>query len=91
MVSALPRSTSPTHVHSLVQPPSVSVVVLHNIDWETLERLDLDLDRSGARLTFLDGILEIMAPLSEAHAEPGQLRSDYLAELSRSLAPELTT
>jgi Uma2 family endonuclease len=52
--------------------------VLHNVSWETLEKLDLDLDGSGARLTFLDGMLEIMAPPSEAHEEPKKTLAQIL-------------
>lgn len=44
--------------------------LLFNVTWETLEKLDEDLAGTGARLTYLDGWLEIMAPLSEAHEEP---------------------
>ena len=45
-------------------------VVLFNVTWDTLEKLDADLEGTGARLTYLDGYLEIMAPLSDAHEEP---------------------
>jgi Uma2 family endonuclease len=45
-------------------------IVLYHITWEQLEQLDLSLADTGARLTYLDGMLEIMAPLSEAHEEP---------------------
>lgn len=45
-------------------------IVLSNITWEQLEQLDLSLADTGARLTYLDGMLEIMPPLSEAHEEP---------------------
>ncbi|MBW4517405.1 MAG: Uma2 family endonuclease [Timaviella obliquedivisa GSE-PSE-MK23-08B] len=57
-------------------------VVLSNITWDTLEKLDADLEGTGARLTYLDGYLEIMAPLSDAHEEPkntlGQLLEIYM-------------
>lgn len=56
--------------------------VLSNVTWETLEKLDADLAGTGARLTYLNGCLEIMAPLSEAHEESkktlGQLLEIYL-------------
>lgn len=59
-----------------------SGVFLSNVTWETLEKLDVDLSGTGARLTYLDGCLEIMAPLSEAHEEPrntlGQLLEIYM-------------
>ncbi len=45
-------------------------IVLYNITWEQFEQLDLTLADTGARLTYLDGMLEIMVPLSEAHEEP---------------------
>jgi Uma2 family endonuclease len=57
-------------------------VILHNITWEALEQLDLHLEGTGARLTYLDGDLEIMTPLSDAHEEPrntlGQLLEIYM-------------
>jgi len=57
-------------------------VVLYNVTWDTLEKLDADLEGTGARLTYLDGFLEIMAPLSDAHEEPkntlGQLLETYM-------------
>jgi Uma2 family endonuclease len=56
--------------------------LLSNVTWETLEKLDADLVGTGARLTYLDGCLEIMAPLSDAHEEPrntlGQLLETYM-------------
>jgi Uma2 family endonuclease len=45
-------------------------IVLHNVTWEKLEQLDEILADTGARLTYIDGILEIMPPPSEAHEEP---------------------
>jgi Uma2 family endonuclease len=57
-------------------------IVLPNVTWDTLEKLDADLEGTGARLTYLDGFLEIMAPLSDAHEEPrntlGQLLEIYM-------------
>jgi Uma2 family endonuclease len=56
--------------------------LLSNLTWETLEKLDADLAETGAQLTYLDGCLEIMAPLSDAHEEPkntlGQLLEIYM-------------
>lgn len=56
--------------------------LLSNVTWETLEKLDADLAGTGARLTYLDGCLEIMSPLSEEHEEPkntlGQLLEIYM-------------
>jgi Uma2 family endonuclease len=61
---------------------STGAAFLSNVTWETLEKLDADLAETGARLTYLDGCLEIMAPLSEAHEEPkntlGQLLEIYM-------------
>ncbi len=45
-------------------------IVLYNVTWEQLEQLDKSLVNTGARLTYFDGMLEIMAPSSEAHEEP---------------------
>lgn len=57
-------------------------VILSNVTWDTLEKLDADLEGTGARLTYLDGFLEIMAPLSDAHEELrntlGQLLESYM-------------
>ena len=56
--------------------------LLSNVTYETLEKLDADLAQTGARLTYLDGCLEIMVPLSDAHEEPrntlGQLLEIYM-------------
>jgi Uma2 family endonuclease len=58
----------------LIQTPSALLnanpIVLYNVTWEQLEQMDMALVDTGARLTYLDGMLEIMAPLSEAHEEP---------------------
>ena len=44
--------------------------LLHNITWEQLEQLDLILEHTGMRLTYIDGIVELMAPPSEVHESP---------------------
>lgn len=44
-------------------------VVLYNVSWEQLEQLDTTLAGTSARLTYLDGILEIMSPLSNDHED----------------------
>jgi len=63
---------------------STGEVLLSNVTWETLEQLDIDLADTGARLTYLDGYVEIMAPLSDAHEEPkntlGQLLETYMRQ-----------
>lgn len=59
-----------------------NAALLSNVTWETLEKLDADLAGTGARLTYLDGCLEIMSPLSDEHEEPrntlGQLLEIYM-------------
>jgi Uma2 family endonuclease len=56
--------------------------LLSAVTWETLEKLDEDMAETGARLTYLDGLLEIMAPLSDDHETPkktcAQLIEAYL-------------
>jgi Uma2 family endonuclease len=47
-----------------------SIAMLSDVTWETLEKLDEDMAGTGARLTYLDGLLEIMAPLSDDHETP---------------------
>ena len=48
------------------QPEPAQRVVLHGISWETYEHLLADLaDRSAPRLTFDQGVLEIMSPTPE--------------------------
>lgn len=46
-----------------------SYVLLYNFSWEQLEQLDVILANTSARLTYLDGILEIMSPLSDDHED----------------------
>jgi Uma2 family endonuclease len=49
--------------------PKNPYVLLYNVSWEQLEQLDINLQGTGARLTYLDGILEIMSPLSDDHED----------------------
>jgi Uma2 family endonuclease len=49
--------------------PDSSYVLLYDISWEKLEQLDVILAETGARLTYLDDILEIMSPLSDDHED----------------------
>ncbi|MBH8562674.1 Uma2 family endonuclease [Nostoc sp. CENA67] len=44
-------------------------VILYNVSWEQLEQLNVALLGTSARLTYLDGILEIMSPLSDDHED----------------------
>ncbi|MBP0027506.1 Uma2 family endonuclease [Roseofilum sp. Guam] len=53
-------------------------VLLSNISWKTLEKLDIDLGETGARLIYLDGSLQIMSPLSDNHEEPKKTLSQLL-------------
>ncbi len=49
--------------------PKESYVLLDSVSWEQLEQLDAILAGTGARLIYLDGILEIMSPLSDEHED----------------------
>jgi Uma2 family endonuclease len=81
MVSTPLRSPQTPQLR-LTQPPLAGNVLLPNVTWEMMEQLDTELAQTGARLTYLDGTLEIMAPLSEAHEEPkntlGQILEAYM-------------
>jgi Uma2 family endonuclease len=46
-----------------------SYILLYNVSWEQLEQVDVALAGTSARLTYLDGILEIMSPLSDDHED----------------------
>ena len=50
-------------------PLKTSYVLLYDVSWEQLEQLDINLAGTGARLTYLDSILEIMSPLSDEHED----------------------
>ena len=58
--------------------PKTSYVLLYNVSWDQLEKLDVDLEGTGARLTYLDGILEIMSPLSDDHEDDKSTTSRLL-------------
>lgn len=49
--------------------PNSTYVLLYDVSWEQLEQLDVTLAGTGARLTYLDGVLEIMSPLSDDHED----------------------
>jgi Uma2 family endonuclease len=55
-----------------------SGALLSSVTWETLEKLDQDMVGTGARLTYLDGLLEIMAPLSDDHETPKKTCSQLI-------------
>ena len=49
-----------------ITEPAQQQAILHGISWETYERLLADLaDRSAPRLTFDQGVLEVMSPTAE--------------------------
>ena len=50
-------------------PVSTSYVLLSDVSWKQLEQLDITLAGTGARFSYLDGILEIMSPLSDEHED----------------------
>jgi Uma2 family endonuclease len=81
MVSTPLRSLQTPQLR-LTQAPLAGNVLLPNVTWEMMEQLDTELAQTGARLTYLDGTLEIMAPLSEAYEEPkntlGQILEAYM-------------
>ena len=70
-------------VAHLTRPGTVSNIVLPNVTWTMLERLDVDLAGTGARLVYLDRFLEIMAPLSDEHEEPKKLVAQLLETYMR--------
>ncbi|OCR00048.1 hypothetical protein BCD64_02840 [Nostoc sp. MBR 210] len=55
----------------LEQPSNVetSYVLLSNVSWEQLEQLDVALAGTNASLSYLDGLLEIISPLSDDHED----------------------
>lgn len=67
-----------------VKPGASTHTVLSNVTWTALEKLDTALQGTGARLVYLDGLLEIMAPLSEAHEEPKKRLAQLLEVYMRS-------
>ncbi len=79
MVSAISRSGQHSVIAaSTAVQASSGTVILPNVSWEALEKLDVELAHTGARLTFLDGMLQIMAPLSEFHEEPKKTLAQIL-------------
>lgn len=69
-------------VNSLTSSIRLNNTVLPSVTWTMLEKLDADLEGTGARLVYLDGDLEILAPLSDEHEEPkkrlAQLLETYM-------------
>ena len=72
--------TRPISIPLLREPEAQdpNPTLLHNITWEQLEQLDLILEHTGSRLTYIDGIVEIMAPPSEAHESTKSTVSDLV-------------
>jgi Uma2 family endonuclease len=69
---------------TVLSPPEQRVI-LHNVSWETYERLLVDLgDRSAPRMTFDRGTLEIMSPSSEH-----ERYNRTIAQIVEELAVEL--
>jgi Uma2 family endonuclease len=66
----------------VITPSSIEAnpngVLVGNLTWDKLEKLDAGFVGTGARLTYLDGSLQIMSPLSEAHEEPKKTLSQLL-------------
>jgi hypothetical protein len=71
MVSTVSRSSQPAAIapafSPLVLESNAGSVVLHNLTWDVLERLDEALAETGARFIYLDGSLAMMAPPSEGY------------------------
>ncbi len=54
----------------LDEPTLERCVTLHGVSWEQLEIIEFALEGiAGVRLTYLDGTLDIMAPLSPEHED----------------------
>ena len=71
---------------TVLNPPEQRVI-LHNVSWDTYERLLADLhDSSAPRLTYDRGTLEIMSPSSER-----ERYNRTIAQIVEELAVELTT
>ena len=70
-------------VNSPIRPQPLTNTVLPNVTWLTLEKLDVELEGTGARLVYLDGFLEIIAPLSDEHEEPKKRLAQLLEAYMR--------
>ncbi len=77
--------TRPISIPLLREPEAQNPdpTLLHDITWEQLEQLDIILEHTGSRLTYIDGIVEIMAPPSEAHETPKATVSSILEAFFR--------
>ncbi len=77
--------TRPVSIPLLREPEAQNPdpTLLHDITWEQLEQLDIILEHTGSRLTYIDGIVEIMAPPSEAHESPKKTVGDLVGVFLR--------
>ena len=77
--------TRPLSIPLLREPEAKdpNPTLLHDITWEQLEQLDIILEHTGSRLTYIDGIVEIMAPPSEAHEAPKKTVGDLVGVFLR--------
>lgn len=77
--------TRPSAIPLLREPEAQNPdpTLLHDITWEQLEQLDIILEHTGSRLTYIDGIVEIMAPPSEAHESPKKTVGDLVGVFLR--------
>ncbi|NEO30431.1 MAG: Uma2 family endonuclease [Symploca sp. SIO3C6] len=70
----------------LLEPPTQeNCITFYGVSWEQFERIEVALEGiTGVRLTYLDGTLDIMAPLSPEHEDSkstiGLLLEAYLRE-----------
>jgi Uma2 family endonuclease len=60
-------ASTPSSFREFVDDSGQGPVILHGLSWETYEKLDTLLEGSGARLKFLENMLETMAPRSIRH------------------------
>ena len=73
-----------TNIASLTVAPAEQRLTLHNISWDTYEKLlEAFGEHRAARITYDTGVLEFMVPL-EAHENP----SDLIGAFVRSVAEE---
>ncbi len=73
-----------TNMASVTVAPAEQRLTLHNISWDTYEKLlDAFGEHRAARITYDSGVLEFMVPL-EAHENP----SDLIGVFVRTLAEE---
>jgi Uma2 family endonuclease len=91
MATVLPSTAGQTTVTpvalpsaAIEAPPLEERVVLRNVSWETYERLVEEIDNPGTRLTYDEGLLEIMSPL-EYHDRCKKLLGSLIDVLTEEL------